>query len=135
MPTLQCASTILTVIGCHRPPSWTSEPMKFLYKVYRIIILMLVLVLTLISILDIIFNVKNQDEFSDNLVLTIPMLITCCKFCSFLARGDNIIVLINTLQQKPYSPENILEKDVETKFDKHNEYVLTAILVLVLMWI
>ncbi|XP_078032561.1 uncharacterized protein LOC144467574 [Augochlora pura] len=126
MPTLRCATTVLTMIGCHRPSSWKSWPLKLLYKTYGIAVLILVETLTLAAVLDVVFNVQNQDEFSDNLVLTIPMLITCCKFCSFLTHGNNIMVLINTLQQKPYLPDNTDEMKIEKKYDRHNEKITSV---------
>ncbi|XP_076377266.1 odorant receptor Or1-like [Megalopta genalis] len=130
MPTLRCASTVLTMIGCHRPSSWRSGPVKFLYKAYGVVVLILVQTLTLVSVLDVVFNVQNQDEFSDNLVLTLPMLITCCKFCNFLTHGNSIMLLIDTLQKKPYSPDNNDEMNIETRHDKHNEKISAVYMLL-----
>ncbi|XP_078053770.1 odorant receptor Or1-like isoform X2 [Augochlora pura] len=126
MPTLRCATTVLTAIGCHPPSTWTSKPKKFLYKVYGYLILIAVQTLTLTTILDIILNVETQDEFSENLVLTIPMMITCCKFCSFLVYRDSIMLLINCQRSKPYSPVNEDEMKIESRFDKYNELITTV---------
>ncbi|XP_076377241.1 odorant receptor Or1-like isoform X2 [Megalopta genalis] len=126
MPTLRYATMVLTAIGCHPPPTWTSNPKKLLYKVYGYLILIVVQTLTLTTILDIIFNVETQDEFSENLVLTIPMTITCCKFCSFLVYRDSIMLLINCQRRKPYSPVNEDEMKIESRFNKYNELITTV---------
>ncbi|XP_076285383.1 odorant receptor Or1-like isoform X1 [Lasioglossum baleicum] len=126
MPTLRCASMVLTAIGCYPPVTWTSKPKRLFYKLYGYLILMAVQALTLSTVLDIVLNVKTQDEFSENLVLTIPMLITCCKFCSFLAYRDSIMRLINCQQRKPCKPADEDERNIESRFDRYNE-LITAV--------
>ncbi|XP_076644364.1 uncharacterized protein LOC143354257 [Halictus rubicundus] len=125
MPTLRWTTTVLTTIGCRYPSSWTSNTKIFLYKVYGITVLFLVQSVTLSTILDIVFNVRNQDEFGDNLYLTVPMVISCCKLCSFLANRESILMLMHTMREKPYLPADDHEMEIETRYDAINERIST----------
>ncbi|XP_076229132.1 uncharacterized protein LOC116424883 [Nomia melanderi] len=125
MPSLQWTTTMLSMLGCRRPPTWTSPSKKLSYKVYGFVTLFLTQTLTASAILDVAFNVKNQEEFGDNLYLTIPMAISCCKMCSFLANRESITSLLNSLQEKPYLPANTAETTIETRYDRINERIST----------
>ncbi|XP_078053771.1 odorant receptor Or1-like isoform X1 [Augochlora pura] len=121
MPTLRMTFTVLTVLGCLRPPTWTTTTKKFLYKVYSLVVFIFLQVLVLMSILDMLFNVEDQDEFSDNLYALMPEVISFCKLCSFLANHKNIMLMVRSMQRKPYSPADKDEKMIETRFDATNE--------------
>nr|XP_031827663.1 uncharacterized protein LOC116424851 [Nomia melanderi] len=121
MPTLQWTSTVLSALGCQRPSTWTSPPRKFWYKVYGFATLLMVQTVAASAILDIAFNVRNQDDFSDNLYLSMPMVISCCKMCAFLANRESITSLLNSLQEKPYSPAGTVEMSIDAKYDRINE--------------
>ncbi|XP_076648568.1 putative odorant receptor 92a [Halictus rubicundus] len=121
MPTLKYACSVLTAIGCNQPTTWTSPTKKVFYKVYGSTVLVFVQLLTITTILDIVFNVRNQNDFGDNLYSTIPVIISCCKLCSFLANRDSIMRAINSMQEKPYSPDTDEEIQVESRFENLND--------------
>ncbi|XP_076377261.1 odorant receptor Or1-like isoform X2 [Megalopta genalis] len=121
MPTLTWASMVLTMIGCRHPPTWTSKTKMILYKAYALLVLFLVQSLTLSSIMDLAINVKDQNEFGDNLYLTMPMVIATCKLCSLLANRNSIAILMTATQRKPYLPIDDKETKIETSFDVTNE--------------
>ncbi|XP_076644824.1 uncharacterized protein LOC143354510 [Halictus rubicundus] len=121
MPTLRMTFTVLTLLGCQRPPTWTSSTKKFLYKVYSVVVFVFLQVLLLMTILDMIFNVEDQDEFSDNFYSLLPEITSYCKLCSFLTNHKSIMILINSMQRKPYSPVDATEMMIETRFDAINE--------------
>ncbi|XP_076284738.1 uncharacterized protein LOC143211162 [Lasioglossum baleicum] len=123
MPTLRMTFTVLTLLGCHRPPTWTSRTKKFLYKMHSAVVFIFLQVLLLMLILDMIFNVEDQDEFSDNFYALMPGITSFCKLCSFLANHKSIMILIYSMQRKPYAPADAAEMMIETRFDAINEFV------------
>ncbi|XP_078053779.1 odorant receptor Or1-like [Augochlora pura] len=140
MPTLRWTSTVLTTIGCQKPSSWTSSTKILLYKVYGILVLFLMQTVTLTTILDIVFNVKTQNDFGNNLYLTVPMVIACCKLCSFLANRDSILILMHAMQKKPYLPVDDDELRIETRYDTINEritslYTISVELCVMMVWV
>ncbi|XP_076285421.1 uncharacterized protein LOC143211530 [Lasioglossum baleicum] len=123
MPTLRMTFTVLTLLGCQRPATWTSRSKKFLYKVYSTVVFIFLQVLLLMSILDMIFNVEDQDEFSDNFYALLPEITSFCKLCSFFANHESIMILFHSMQRKPYAPADAAEMMIETRFDAINELV------------
>lgn len=74
--------------------------------------------LALSQILDLIFNVDNQDDFSDNFYVTIAVFGICFKMYVLLMNRKVIKILIDALQREPFSPINIEELEIQTKFNK-----------------
>ncbi|XP_076223492.1 odorant receptor 10-like isoform X2 [Nomia melanderi] len=69
-------------------------------------------------ILDIMYNVETQDDFSDNFYMTMSLLGCNCKLLNFMIYRDEIMILINTLREEPFLPKNPAEVDIKMKFDK-----------------
>ncbi|XP_053982820.1 uncharacterized protein LOC128878559 [Hylaeus volcanicus] len=131
MRILRWTLTILTACGCLRPRSWTSSLKKFLYNVYTAMVILLIYTVLGSQVLDIFFNVENQDEFSENFYTTLAVLIGCCKMSSFLLIRSNVAILIDTLQKEPLMPQNDEEFDVRARFEKLNEWNAIAYTIMV----
>lgn len=112
---------VLTIAGCRYPQSWSSGTKKKLYKMYGCFVFFLTHSLTISSVLDMIFNVRNQADFGENLYMSAPMVITCCKLYTLLANRDGIMILMAATRRKPYLPVDEEELRIETKFDTINE--------------
>ncbi|XP_076634636.1 odorant receptor 94b-like [Colletes latitarsis] len=107
--------------------------MTILRRTFRILT---TLVLSLV--LDIVFNVENQDEFSDNFYVTLAPFIACCKMCNFLINRSNIAALIDNLRREPFAPANAEEIEILTRYDKIIEWNTMAYTVLIescIVWI
>ncbi|XP_076284734.1 uncharacterized protein LOC143211158 [Lasioglossum baleicum] len=107
-----------TALGYLPPASWTSTAKRRLYKVYSFLMVMPVHVRTLWSILDIVFNVQTQADFSDNFYITVAMIIAIYKMLNFLGRRDNILFLLHKMEREPFKPANEEERSIKMKFDK-----------------
>lgn len=110
--------TLLSVCGCSRPITWTSPFKKFLYNVYAICVIVIVHAFVISQILDLVFIVDNQDDFSDNFYMTLSMIVTCFKMYNLLMTRGNIEILTDTLQGEPFVPMDIKEIEIRTRFDK-----------------
>ncbi|XP_053997916.1 uncharacterized protein LOC128886777 [Hylaeus anthracinus] len=123
--------TLLAVCGCSRPSSWTTPTKKLLYTVYTFLLLLVVHSLAVTQVLDIVFNVNTQEEFTDNFYMTLGVFISCCKMCSLLTSRENYVILIESLQDEPFSPRNNDEIKILTRFNKWaqwNAIVYTTII-------
>ncbi|XP_076227665.1 uncharacterized protein LOC143174997 [Nomia melanderi] len=116
--TLEWTITILTVLGCQRPSTWSSASKRFFYNAYTLLVLILVQNLLVSAILDLMLNVDNQDDFSDNLFSTIAIVVSSFKLCSFLTNRESIAVLTSSLAKEPFLPVNREEYEIRTRFDK-----------------
>ncbi|XP_076634609.1 odorant receptor 94a-like [Colletes latitarsis] len=122
---------ILVICGCWQPPSWTSPVKTFLYTLYRAIVLSLVYTVTFLQFMDIVINVQNQDEFSDNFYLLLAMLVSCHKGYSLVKNRESIAALNDILEQEPFMPENAEEIGIRTRFDKRSELMTLLYAVLI----
>ncbi|XP_076634640.1 odorant receptor 46a-like [Colletes latitarsis] len=118
MHSLRWTFAILTACGCLRPSSWTSPFQKILYNVYTIFMIFLTHMLLLSQILDIVLNVKNQDEFCDNIYITLAVFVSCCKMHNILLNKKKITRLLDTLREKPFLPANASEIEIRKECDK-----------------
>ncbi|XP_076223413.1 odorant receptor 46a-like isoform X2 [Nomia melanderi] len=126
MLTLRMTFMILKVLGCLRPVTWTSTSKKLLYKVYTVLVLIILESLLLTLILDMVFNVENQDDFSDNLYALMPVITSSCKLCSFLANRERIMGLISKVKRKPHLPTSEAEMRIQIRIDEMNEKLATV---------
>ncbi|XP_076621050.1 odorant receptor 94a-like [Colletes latitarsis] len=111
-----------TIAGCSQTSDWTSPNKKFLYTVYTFVLFVLIHSLCLTQILDIVFNVNSQDEFSENIYLTVGVFVSCFKMWNLLHNRENYAVLISKLEKKPLLPVNTEEIEIRAKFDKMAEW-------------
>ncbi|KAK1122366.1 hypothetical protein K0M31_009588 [Melipona bicolor] len=73
---------------------------------------------TLFQFVDLIFIVETQDEFCDNVYLTLAFFISCLKMYSVLSSRENITAMTNMLESAPFQPETKEEIEIREKCDK-----------------
>ncbi|XP_033319034.1 odorant receptor 94b-like [Bombus bifarius] len=83
------------------------------------------------TILDIIINVENQDQFSDNFYITLVVFVSGCKLSIILKHRESILSLIESLEREPFSPMNDEEEKIQMKFNKTNERIAICYTILV----
>ncbi|XP_072753272.1 odorant receptor 33a-like isoform X2 [Anoplolepis gracilipes] len=118
MRILQCTFKILTFIGCWRPESWSSLYMRIFYDAYTVFMIILLYTFLVSQFFDIIWNVDNAEEFTENFYATLASVVSCSKMLSLLVNRNNIHTLTNILVEKPYKPLDINEMKIRYKFDK-----------------
>ena len=129
--TLQCSRIFLSICGCLPPSSWTSTFSKSLYNIYTLFVWLLIFSLASAQILDIIINVENQDQFSDNFYITLVVFVCGCKLSIMLKHRRSILSLIDSLENEPFSTTNDDEVKIRSKINKMNEWVLSPILTII----
>lgn len=118
MNVLEFPFKVLTICGCWQPESWTSIYKRIMYRMYTILIILIVNSFVLSQFVDIILIVDNTDDFCDNFCILLPMIITCFKLFSLLANRKSIIKLTNILTKEPCKPLKPKEINIHYKFDK-----------------
>ncbi|XP_076755976.1 odorant receptor 94b-like [Xylocopa sonorina] len=124
--------------GCWLPPSWTSPIKKLLYNLFTLIVWLIVHTHVTAQILDIIINVENQDDFSDNIYITPTILIGGFKMTILVIYRKGILSLIDDLHTKPFITVTEEEVRIQRRFNRIIERNAIVYLVLVLacvMWI
>ncbi|XP_076229128.1 uncharacterized protein LOC116424882 [Nomia melanderi] len=139
MVTLRRTFSLLTYLGCLSPPSWTSVSKRILYRAHSLLIAILLLSLVLSSLLDIVLEVENQNDFSDNFYLTTAMMVGNYKMFNFHTKREAIMVLINNMRKRPFSAEDQAEKNIMTKYrkmieNKSTAYIVVIEIYLIVMW-
>ncbi|XP_076634663.1 uncharacterized protein LOC143348394 [Colletes latitarsis] len=137
MDILSLTSRLLTVCGFSRPPSWKTPLKKFLYNFYSICLILIVQALVITEFLDLVFNVDNPENFSDNIYVTLEMIVIWFKMCSLLIKRKNIAILIDTFQRTPFATTDSQEIEIRTRFDKTVEWntkLYTFVLGLCVIW-
>ncbi|XP_043526090.1 uncharacterized protein LOC122537170 [Frieseomelitta varia] len=129
--TLQCSRIFLSICGCLPPSSWTSSFTKSLYNIYTLFVWLLIFSLASAQILDIIINVENQDQFSDNFYITLVVFVCGCKLSIMLKNRRTILSLIDSLENEPFSTINDEEVEIRSKINKMNERIAIVYTILV----
>ncbi|CAK9820171.1 Odorant receptor 94b [Anthophora quadrimaculata] len=122
MNILKSTSLLLKICGCYQPGSWRTPFKRSLYNIYTVIYLLFLSSFVLCQILDIVFNVENQDDFSDNFSITAVVFLTWFKLSVILIRRGNFVFLIDMLDSKPFSPMDTEEDKIRSKFEKITEW-------------
>lgn len=118
MRILQFTFKLLTIVGCWRPESWSSQRMRIAYNAYTIFMVVLLYTFLVSQFLDIVWNVDNPDDFTENFYATLASVVSCSKMLSLLVNRDSIDTLANALIEKPYRPSKADEVKIRYKFDK-----------------
>ncbi|CAL7950598.1 unnamed protein product [Xylocopa violacea] len=137
MHTLRCSRIFLSLCGCWSPPSWTSPIKKLLYNLFTLIVWLIVHVLAVTQILDIIINVENQDEFSENIYITPTIIVSGCKMTSLMIHHKGILSLIEDLQKKPFSTVTKEEARIQRRFNRmieRNAIIYATLIVGCVLW-
>jgi hypothetical protein len=118
MPILELTFKILMVTGFWRPPSWSSFPLRVIYSAYTIFSLSLMHMFLMSQFFDIIWNVNNAEDFTENFYITLSSVLSCSKMLNILAHRNSIVTLINMLIEKPHKALGNDEMKIQYKFDK-----------------
>lgn len=121
MRILRWTFLLFALCGCFPPSSWTTRLKRYLYKIYAVFSFVALNSFLLSQILDMVYNIKGTDDFSDNFSVTVVVFVTCFKLITILTRRENILLLCNTLKQEPLSPINTEEFEIFLKFEKLTE--------------
>ncbi|XP_076388996.1 uncharacterized protein LOC100881022 [Megachile rotundata] len=118
METLQWTQIMFTICGnCLRP--LTCTPFKrFIYNIYIIVGKILLCTLVIAQVLDIVLNVENQDEFTENFAISSTMIMITFKYIILSVRRVNIADLIEKLNRNLFMPANTEEMEIRIKFNR-----------------
>ncbi|XP_076756811.1 odorant receptor 4-like [Xylocopa sonorina] len=114
-----------SLCGCWRP-LFSSPLAKFAYTTYRYYALIVVNVSAFCEIMDLILNVRNEDDFCDNIYVTMGISIGCHKMYTLLVSRKNIIIMEDMLKSEPFQPET--EEEVKIRNKCYKQVRLNAIL-------
>ncbi|XP_011640465.2 odorant receptor 46a-like [Pogonomyrmex barbatus] len=118
MHVLKLTRTIVTIAGCFRPLSWTSSFKRTIYNIYRLYIISMLYTFSLSQFMDIVLNVKNPDDFTDNLNMMMTSSAASCKIFIIWLNYKNITALINYLIEEPFKPLDLGEIKIRRQYDK-----------------
>jgi len=118
MSILHLTFKILTFVGCWRPQSCSSFYLRIIYDTYTVLMFLLLYTFLVSQFLDIIWNVDNAEDFTENFYAMLASVISCSKVLSLLVNRKNIKMLINVLIEKPYRPLEMDEMRIRYKFDR-----------------
>ncbi|XP_077264620.1 odorant receptor 46a-like [Temnothorax americanus] len=118
MRILQLTFKILTIVGCWRPQSCSSSCLRIVYDTYTVFFVILLHTFLVSQFLDIIWNVDNAEDFTENFYATLASVVSCSKMLSLLVNRKNINMLTNVLLEKPYKTLEVDEMRIRYKFDR-----------------
>ncbi|XP_076284730.1 uncharacterized protein LOC143211155 [Lasioglossum baleicum] len=118
MASFRIVLSMLTVLGCMRPVTWTSSFKRFVYLVYTVIAYGLMQSLMLSCFLELLFNVKSQKDFSDVVIIMTAAAGSVCKVTTILVNRKNIVTLLKILRREPFLPVDKEEMDIKNRLDK-----------------
>ncbi|KAF3054552.1 Odorant receptor 008 [Nylanderia fulva] len=118
MHVLNLTFSIVTFVGCFRPLSWTSLFKRVIYNLYRSFIITLLYTFVFLQFLDIVFNVDNPDDFTDNLYMMLNVSVSGYKLLIMWINYTNVAILINKLNEQPFKPQDLGELEIRQKYDK-----------------
>ncbi|XP_071631656.1 uncharacterized protein [Temnothorax longispinosus] len=118
MRILQLTFKILTIVGCWRPQSCSSSCLRIVYDTYTVLFVILLHTFLVSQFLDIIWNVDNAEDFTENFYATLASVVSCSKMLSLLVNRKNINMLTNVLLEEPYKTLEVDEMRIRYKFDR-----------------
>jgi len=118
MHILKLTRTICMLTGCFRPQSWTPLFKWIIYDIYRLYVISMMYTFTFSQIIDIVINVDNPNDFTNNLNMMLNMSASCYKFYIASLSYKNIVTLINYLTEEPFKPLDLDEIKIRRQYDK-----------------
>jgi len=118
MIVLEFTLTLCAVSGCWQPLTWTSLFKYMMYNSYRILLICLLCTFTISQVVNIILNINNFDEISDNVYMTLTVFIATYKITTMWVIKEHVITIINVLKKKPFKPSESCEVIIRQKYDK-----------------
>jgi len=117
MHVLKLTRTIVMITGCFRPLSWTSQFKRTIYNIYRLYVISMLYFFSMSQFMDIILNVDNPDDFTNNLNMMLTSSASCYKMFIVWLNYEKIAVLINCLSEEPFKPLNLSEIKIRRQYD------------------
>lgn len=118
MHILNLTFLIVTFVGCFRPLSWTSLFKRVIYTLYRLFIIIILYTFAFLQFMDIVLNVDNPDDFTNNLYMMLNVSVSGYKLLIMWINYTNIATLINKFSEEPFKPLDSGELKICQKFDK-----------------
>lgn len=118
MHVLNLTFFIVTFVGCFRPLSWTSLFKRAVYNLYRLFIIIILYTFAFLQFMDIVLNVDNPDDFTNNLYMMLNVSVSGYKLLIMWINYTNVATLINKLNEEPFKPMDSGELEIRRKFDK-----------------
>ncbi|XP_072754209.1 uncharacterized protein [Anoplolepis gracilipes] len=118
MHVLNLTFFIVTFVGCFRPLSWTSLFKRAVYNLYRLFIIIILYTFAFLQFMDIVLNVDNPDDFTNNLYMMLNVSVSGYKLLIMWINYTNIATLIKKLNEEPFKPLDTGELEIRQKFDK-----------------
>ncbi|XP_043597825.1 odorant receptor 2a-like [Bombus pyrosoma] len=123
MHVLRWTLKLFIASGYFLPPTLKSPTKRFLYNLYTVFVTLYIWSYCLTLIMDIFYNVKTQDDLSENFSVTVSILITGYKFVSLVLGRKTIINMLDLLKKRPFVPENNGEGEIHARYDNLIEKV------------
>ncbi|EZA58604.1 ObirOr5-E9 [Ooceraea biroi] len=118
MHILKLTFMIVMSVGCFRPPSWTSLFRRVVYNIYRIFIITILYIFAFLQFMDIVLNVDNPDDFTNNSYMMLNVSVSGYKLLIMWMNYKNIAALISKFTEEPFKPLDLSEMEIRRKFDK-----------------
>jgi len=118
MIVLQFTLVLCTVCGCWQPLTWTSQSKYIMYNTYRILLICIASAFTISQIMNIILNINNFDEISDNIYMTLAVFIATYKIVTMWIIKEHVITIVNVLMEEPFKPSESCEVIIRQRYDK-----------------
>ncbi|XP_071631675.1 putative odorant receptor 85d [Temnothorax longispinosus] len=118
MDILKLTRKIVMITGCFRPLSWTSLFKQTVYNIYRVYVISMLFFFSMSQFMDIVLNVDNPDDFTNNLNMMLTSSAACYKLFIVWLNYEKIAALINCLNEVPFKPLNLDEIKIRRQYDK-----------------
>ncbi|XP_032667812.1 odorant receptor 46a-like [Odontomachus brunneus] len=120
------------VSGIWRPIKWSSSCAKLLYNAFSFCTIVQIYFLVLTQLMDLVLNVNNMDDFVNNSLVFVSVIVVSCKATTVMLRRSAIINLADMLLSDPCKPRDEDELAIQAKFDRFIrsytiKYVILAI--------
>lgn len=118
MPVLKETCAIVMIAGCLRPLTWTSLFKRTAYNIYRLYVISMLYFFSMAQLMDIIINVENADDFTNNLNMMLTSSAACYKMFIMWLNYEKVAALINCLTKEPFKPLDQGEKEIREEFNQ-----------------
>ncbi|XP_017788741.1 PREDICTED: uncharacterized protein LOC108571252 [Habropoda laboriosa] len=142
MDTLSWTFKLLTVNGILAPSAFMSQWQTILYGMYMFFMVSMLYAMECCLILGMIFNVDSQEDFSENLYITLILMCSCCKIYMLVTSAKGIKVMVDVLREEPFVPMNREENEIRVRFEEKIEsnwnakaYTYFLDILVVVLWI
>ncbi|XP_051157874.1 uncharacterized protein LOC127279519 [Leptopilina boulardi] len=109
---------LLTIVGAHRPISWSSFIAKSLYNFFTVFVIIFSYSTSISMCMYLILHsLNNMYDVAESLFWSLAAFVSCFKMVIFLFRREDIIKLINILSEDIFQIRDNKEKIIQDKCD------------------